>query len=160
VRPRFRIRHYCAGDHVAIAQVFTRAVHELTCGEYDAEARAAWAPSVPDIERWRLRCELKRPFLAIDAVGTIAAFVELDADGHIDCTYVLPEFARQGAMTLLMEHVEAVARGFGLTRLYAEVSLTAQPFFLARGWIRLRDNAVSRGNVVLTNTSMEKLLGQ
>lgn len=155
---RYRVRHYRTGDHEAIADLFTCSVHELTTAEYDAEARLAWAPSVPDYERWRFRCELWRPFLSVDTQGAIAAFLELDPTGHVGATYVHPQHARRGAMAILMDYVEVVALGAQLPRLYAEVSLTARPYFRKRGWIAAGDNRITRAGIILINTNMTKPL--
>lgn len=153
----FQVRHYQLGDHLAVAEVFTRAVHELTTAEYNAAERLAWAPLPPDLERWRWRCELLRPYVAVDERGVVA-FLELHPDGYIDCAYVHPEQARRGAMSRLMQHAEAVCDAAQLPRLSAHVSLTAQPFFAARGWKALGENRVERAGVVLVNIQMEKQL--
>lgn len=151
------MRHYREGDHEALADIFTRAVHETASADYDAAQRAAWAPLPPDLDWWWARCELKRPF--IGTVGdAIAGFLELDPDGHIDCAYVSPAFARRGVMTLLLTHAETVCRAFGLERMYAEVSITACPIFERQGFLRLSGNEARRGGLVLINHLMEKPL--
>ena len=155
-----RRRHYREGDHVAVAEIFTEAIHQLTTAHYSQTQRDAWAPRPVDLERWRWRCERKRPFLAVTDDDVVAAFLELDPDGHVDCTYVHPRFARRGAMSLLMGHTEAVCRAQGIPRLSAEVSHTALPFFHHQGW-RLQQahpNVAERAGIRLENFLMEKPL--
>lgn len=152
------VRHFQLGDHVAIAETFTRAVHESTVADYTQAQRDVWAPRRPNLDRWRARCEFKRPWVCVNKEDVLVAFLELDHDGHIDCAYTHPDFAGQGAMTLLYLHVEDVCRTAGICRLWAEVSLTAQPFFAARGWSFVRDDAVVRDGVELPRAVMEKML--
>lgn len=114
----------------------------------------AWAGREWDPEGWRARCERKRPFVnVID--GRIAGFIELDPDGHVDCTFVHPDFARQGVMSGLMEAVKREARELGLDRLHAEVSITARPFFERHGFVWLKDQMVMIRGVELRNSLME-----
>jgi putative acetyltransferase len=154
----FTVRHYQTGDHLAVAEAFTRAIHETAAANYEQAQRDAWAPRSPSLAHWRARCAFKRPFLAVDEDGVVAAFLELDHDGHIDCTYTHPAFARQGAMTVLYEHAERLCREVGVERLWAEVSLTAQPFFIKQGWRIVEDDTVTRQGVSLPRHIMDKLL--
>lgn len=155
----FTVRHYQASDHLAVAETFTRAIHETAAEHYDDAQREAWAPRTPALAHWRTRCAFKRPFVAVDEHGVVAAFLELDQDGHIDCAYTHPAFARQGAMSALYAHVEQLCREVGVERLYAEVSLSAQPFFIKQGWRVVRDDTVTRQGVTLPRHLMDKPLG-
>jgi putative acetyltransferase len=154
----FTVRHYQVGDHLAVAEAFTRAIHETAAAHYDEAQRAVWAPRSPPLAHWRSRCAFKRPFLAVDDDGVVAAFLELDPDGHIDCAYTHPAFARQGAMSALYAHVEALCRDVGVERMWAEVSLTAQPFFIKQGWRIVSDDTVTREGVSLPRHLMDKSL--
>jgi ribosomal protein S18 acetylase RimI-like enzyme len=98
------IRVFQHGDHVAIAEIFTASVHQIACEAYTPEQCQAWSDKAPNPEHWRKRCELKRPFVDVTEDGKITGFLELDPDGHIDCAYIHPKFARRGIMTRLVEH--------------------------------------------------------
>ena len=97
------IRIFQHGDHVAIAQIFTTAVHEIASEVYSEQQCLAWSDREVNHEYWKNRCELKRPFVAI-ADSEIAGFLELDPDGHIDCAYINPKHKRKGIMTSLVRH--------------------------------------------------------
>ena len=60
--------------------------------------------------------------------------------------------------TALMEEAENQMRGLGLTRAFAEGSLTAQTFFARRGWVVLRQQWFERSGVTLTNFARGKML--
>ncbi|MEM9304465.1 MAG: GNAT family N-acetyltransferase [Pseudomonadota bacterium] len=126
------ITHY-AGQFREIGTLFHEAVHRTASAFYTAAQCEAWAPTPGDQERWRWRCELKRPFVYLDGMAVIG-FVELDPDGHIDCLYVHPDRNRQGIGSALVGHALAICREVGLERSYAQASHIAKGLFLQNGF--------------------------
>lgn len=148
------IRIFQHGDHRAIAEIFTRAIHEIACQAYAPEQCLAWSEREPNYGHWKRRCELKRPFVAITE-SRISGFLELDPDGHIDCAYINPDFQRRGIMTQLVEHAVCTCFAFNIPRVYVEASICARPLFEKVGFSVIRENAVVRKGITLTNYSME-----
>jgi GNAT superfamily N-acetyltransferase len=155
------IRRYQSGDECRIGQIYYDAVHQLTCEDYSAEQRNAWATPIEEgpswREKWRKRCERKQPWLAV-VDGEIAGFIEFEADGHIDCTYVSPKYAGKGYMSAIMQRIFAEARQRNLLRLFAEVSITARPFFERHGFRVVRENPHRVRGVPILNFIMETWL--
>lgn len=152
------IRSYQHGDHVAIAAIFCRAVHEIACADYTPEQCAAWSDTKPNLGHWEKRCERKQPFVGV-VNGEIAGFLELDPDGHIDCAYVNPDFQRRGIMTGLVRHAIKVAAELGLRRLYVEASIGARYLFESLGFEVLTEQEIAIGEERLVNYRMEFMLG-
>jgi len=150
------IRIYQQGDHTAIAEIFTRAVHEIASEAYSEEQCLAWSDREPNPDHWRRRCELKRPFVAITD-SRISGFLELDPDGHIDCAYIHPDFKRRGIMTGLVQHAIDTCFAFHRHRLYVEASTCARQLFEKRGFQLIRENMVNIRGVELLNYHMELL---
>ena len=152
------IRKYQSGDELAIGRIYYDAVHQLTCDDYSEEQRNAWATPIesdPDWgEKWRKRCELKQPWVAV-VDDTVAGFIEFEADGHIDCTYVSPDHAGKGHMSAIMKRIFEEARQANLIRLYVEVSITARPFFERHGFRVVRENPHQVRGVPSLNYIME-----
>ena len=88
--------------------------------------------------------------------GLVAGFIELDADGHIDCTYTHPNFQGMGVASALYEHLLTEARLNNIERLYVEASFIAKPFFKHRGFFVIKRNTFQRNGVTLVNFTMEK----
>jgi ribosomal protein S18 acetylase RimI-like enzyme len=148
------IRPFQHGDHVAIAEIFTRAVHEIACEAYSEEQCLAWSDYEPNPAHWKRRCELKRPFVFL--VDTeVAGFLELDPDGHIDCAYVHPKFQRRGIASALVRHAIETCFAFGLARVYVEASLCAKPMFEKLGFKVLQEVQANVRGVELANYKME-----
>jgi GNAT superfamily N-acetyltransferase len=148
------IRIFQHGDHAAIAEIFTRAVHEIAAEVYSAEQCLAWSSKEVNYEHWKRRCELKRPFVAVEATE-IAGFLELDPDGHIDCAYINPDFKRRGIMTTLVKHAIQVCFAFNVSRVFVEASICAKPMFEKIGFDVVCENIVNIRGVELLNYQME-----
>ena len=56
--------------------------------------------------------------------------------------------------TALCDAAEACARAAGVRRLETHASITARPFFAARGYALLREQEVERGGILLKNYVM------
>lgn len=150
------IRIFQHGDHVAIADIFSAAIHEIASRDYTPAQCLAWSDRHPNYEHWKKRCELKRPFVAI-VDSQIAGFLELDPDGHIDCAYINPSFQRRGIMTMLVEHAINTCFSLNINRVYVEASITARPLFEKLGFKVQSENIVTIKNIELLNYKMEKL---
>ena len=72
-----------------------------------------------------------------------------------DRLYVHKDHQRKGIAAALCDALEAAAKP---GRIYTHASLTARPFFLARGYKELRRQTVERLGVKMDNFVMEKRL--
>lgn len=148
------IQAYSPDKAGEIADLFYQSVHAISSSLYSSEQKEAWAPTPIDYVRWADRLNVKKPFIAFVG-GRVAGFIELDSDGHIDCTYTHPDFQGKGVATTLFEHVRVVAEAKGIKRLYVEASLVAKPFFEHRGFSVIKKHEVQRNGMALINFSME-----
>ena len=152
------IRIYRHGDHPAVARIFTRAVHEIASAVYSREQCLAWSDPEPNVDHWRRRCELKRPFVA--EIGTdVAGFLELDPDGHIDCAYVNPDHQRRGVMSALARHAVTTCFDMDVNRLAVDASICARPLFERVGFSVVEERTALVRGVGLTNYRMELVRG-
>ncbi len=155
------IRNFRPGDAPGLRALFHAAVHGLTGAQYSQEQRDAWAPMAYDLEQWTARLQANQPFVAEAASDTgtdIAGFSDLQATGYIDHFFVAPAHAGQGVARALMAHIHAQAALRGIARLWADVSLTAEPFFAQCGFAVEMRQQVERRGVVLANARMAKVL--
>lgn len=147
------IQSYTESRAAEIADLYHRAVHAIDRSIYTAEQQEAWAPTPPDYAYWAQRLKAKRPWMAI-IDGRVVGFMELEADGHIDCAYTHPDFQGRGVASALYQHLLAEAGRRGIGRLYVEASLIARPFFEHRGFVVVQENAVQRRGVSMINFTM------
>lgn len=151
------IRDHRPEDFEALYALFRDTVRSINRRDYSEAQVAAWAPDSFEPERWAERIANYRIFVAEDGQG-IAGFAELDRDGHIDCFFVHKDRQGEGVGGRLMRAVQNEAEERGLPRLYAEVSITARPFFERHGFVVLAEQQVELRGEKLTNFRMEKHL--
>ncbi len=138
---RMEIRRYSHQDLGSVVQVFTRSVHGLAVGHYDAEQLEAWAPTMLDLEAWEARLNHRATLVAaID--GELAGFVCFEFNGHIDLLYTSPAHSRSGVASALLRHAESELQAAGVDELLTEASLAARPFFEGNGFQVEREETV------------------
>jgi ribosomal protein S18 acetylase RimI-like enzyme len=151
------IREYHESDTEMIMNLFYETVHKINIRDYTPEQVKAWTGEKMDYEFWHKRLQMKLPYVA-EKNGEIVGFAELEADGHIDCFYCHYQYQHQGIGSKLLKHLENIAKSQENQRLYAEVSITAKPFFQKHGFTVVREQQVERRGVLFTNYLMEKNL--
>jgi putative acetyltransferase len=149
-----QIQAYTQGRSKQVVDLFHRSVHAISRDIYSDKQKQAWAPTPPDYEQWSARLLIKKPYLAI-IEQKVAGFIELDPDGHIDCTYTDPVFQGLGVASALFNHIKIIAVSRGDKRLYVEASLVAKPLFEKWGFSLLHKNELVRCDTTLTNFTME-----
>ena len=151
------IRDFRLGEEAELRAVFFSSVHELTLQEYSLEQIEAWAPWTYNTNQWVEKIHAIQPFVA-EINGRIAGYADLQPSGYIDHFYVAAPFAGRGVGSALMDHIHQIARKRQIAELWANVSLTAEPFFANHGFIAEARNSIVIRGVTLSNTRMRKRL--
>lgn len=151
------VRRATPEDAPCLLRLFYGTVHAVNSRDYSQEQVDAWAPPDMSKENWRRRQETRTTFVA-EQDGQIVGFAELGPDGHIDGFYTHKDHQGQGAGTRLLEAIVAEAAQAGVQRLFAEVSITARPFFERRGFRVVRPQEFEHRGVMFRNYIMERLL--
>lgn len=152
------VRDYQSSDVSDLASIYYNTIHKINIRVYTEEQVNVWAPeSSLQLDGWKKKWEKLPPFVAsIDS--TIVGFTEFNQEtGYIDCFYVHHDYIGKGIGRALMEKVEATAKHNSLKRVFADVSITAKPFFEAKGFKLVREQIIDRKGVKLKNNIMEKL---
>lgn len=151
------VRPYTSDDASATLDVFLRAVRGTASRDYSPEQIAAWAPDVPDVDRWGARRAASRTCVAgVD--GRVVGFTDVDEHGYVDMLFVDPDHGRQGVATALLGWVVDTAREDGTPALTTNASVTARPFFEAQGFVVEREQHPVLRGVELVNFAMRRRL--
>ena len=146
-------------DAEAMAEVYDRAVRAIGPKDYSEAQIAVWIGQGARADRFRERlADGRRCWVAVDGDGRVQAFIDLEADGHIDFLYAAPEVAGTGVAGQLLDALEAAARAEGMTRLYVEASEAARRFFVKRGYSVSARRDFEVDGVAIHNYAMERLL--
>ncbi len=154
---KIQVRRYQDGDAKFLSQIYYNTIHTVNAKDYTKNQLDAWAPwsSVQDYSGWQEKLEKIKPYVAlIDDI--IVGFAEFEPTGHIDCFYVHHEFQGSGVGSALIHEIEKEAVDKSITRVYAEVSITARLFFEAKEFQVTKQQTVQIRGVELINFVMEK----
>lgn len=149
-----KIRHATPEDFEALGQVMFDAVRGGPSA-YDEDQRRAWTPEPRKGPEWTERLAPQFILLGEDEAG-VQGFMTLTNEGYLDCAFIRPDARGSGLFRQLFEGIEAEACAKGLTRIWAHVSLTAQPAATALGMRKVQDEDVELRGAVFRRTVMEK----
>ena len=129
-----RLRRYRKSDIPHIARLYYDTVHKVNCKDYSPSQIQAWAPRVYPTRFWAARF-CRYTVYVVEDQKQIIGFAEFEKTGHIDCFYVHDAWQGKGVGSLMLTTIEQHARHLRLRRLFADVSLTAMPFFKHHGFV-------------------------
>jgi putative acetyltransferase len=156
-RGTLTMRPMLPADVPLLAQIFRASVEELGVEDYSDAQIEAWAEAVDDEAAFAKSLSEQLTLIAL-LDGEPVGFASLKGNDKIEMLYVHPAAAGQGAATMLIDALEKLARGRGVTKLTVDASDTSEGFFKSRGYVPQSRNTVLRGAEWLANTTMAKTL--
>lgn len=148
------IRKYLPSDCKCLAELFYQTVHSINAKDYTEEQLNAWATGNVDIEKWNQSLSNHFSLVAMKD-GIITGFGDIDKTGYLDRLYVHKDYQNQGIATAICDKLE---HAFQVSNITTYASITAKPFFLHRGYKIIKEQQVTRSNILLINYVMEKQL--
>lgn len=132
------------------------AVHEL-------RHESLFAPfGLPRDDRWDDAGEHKRHVIATmggRVVGYASLLIDDSGHGHVRQVSVGDQLRRRGVGSAVMRAVEDEAARLGLSLLWLNARVTAEPFYLALGWETV-SGAFASGRTGMPHVRMEKHTGR
>lgn len=145
------IRPYNPDDAEATAQLFREAIREVCQDDYTPGQLRAWTSGCDDLGAWSASL-LANDALVAEEDDRIVGFGDIDETGYLDRLFVHKDHQGKGIGAALCGALEALAPGGVSTH----ASITARPFFEARGYIVKEENIVERTGETLINYLMTK----
>uniref|UniRef100_A0A1S7LHL2 Acetyltransferase n=1 Tax=Magnetococcus massalia (strain MO-1) TaxID=451514 RepID=A0A1S7LHL2_MAGMO len=119
------------------------------------EQLQVWSAGADNLESWHQRLNEQQTLLAF-SYKQLVGFASLDITATLDLLFVHPDHQAQGVATKLLSSIESAALKQQVATLYADVSLTARPFFAKKGFqLIVQQQVVVRG-MGFTNFKMHK----
>ena len=153
--PGVHIRAFAEQDAEAVAALFYHTVHSVNAADYSEEQLNAWAPAEVMQEDWRHRFDGRLALVAVCS-GVVVGFADMEVERrYLDRLYVHRDYQRCGIGTALCDALESACPAGAVISVHA--SLTAEPFFTARGYhVETRQKVLCRG-VLMDNCLMCKV---
>lgn len=148
-------------DAFQMHHVHITSVRTLCANDYTSEQIEAWVGKLEPQKRRDYMAQADHNeilFVAEDKLGTIVGFSSLEND-EVHAVYVHPSYTRMGVGTLLLNAVETEAVAQNLKKLKLSASLTAVPFYQARGYRVIAHSFHTLGSgIEIPCVAMEKSL--
>lgn len=159
----FVIRMFKDSDGRQIVNLFYETIHAVNIRDYTQEQVDAWAPKLSGSE---LEERVKRFVKSLgesityvaDNEGVVIGFANITEDGYLDFMFVHKDYQGQGVASNLLQILQEEAIRLGVKRVWANVSITAKPFFERHGFVTVQPQTVKRRGVSINNFRMEKAL--
>lgn len=146
-------------DGEEAARLLRRSIAELCAADHrrDARAIAAWTANKTAAVWAGWARDAEAVLCVAEAGGRIVGVGMMRAGGEILLNYVLPEARFQGVSRRVMDHLEAEAARRGCAACTLESTLTARPFYEARGYVA-SGGCGARGGGLVSCLRMRKVL--
>lgn len=144
-------------DTTAIRALFYETVTTVNAVDYDTEQIRIWAAKEEDSTFWDNKIA-DQDFYVARKNSKIVGFSSLDANGCIDFMFVHKDHQRQGIAAALLAKMEQLAKRAEMDKIWADVSITARPFFQKHGFIITKSYTKQLQGVAFNNVIMTKVL--
>jgi putative acetyltransferase len=152
-----QIREGTRADLSVLQQLYYHTIRTVNRRDYSPPQIEMWSSFAWDEAGWLERLATQRFFVAL-MEQTVVGFASLEADGHIDLFFIHADYQGQRIGSRLMADLEAIVRQVNCPRMYAEVSVTARPFFQRQGFSIVEEQRVERQGIEFQRYLMEKPL--
>lgn len=141
-----------------MVDIFYNTIHNINIQDYSQEQVDAWAPEeFLKLDGWTGKWSKNAPFVAcFDDI--VVGFAEFEDSGYIDCFYVHHEYQGAGVGSVLLQSIINKAKANNISRIYADVSITAKPFFVAKDFIVVQEQQLEKRGFLFDNFKMEKMV--
>lgn len=152
------VRPLSENDIDDMRELFRSTVLSVNRKDYTEAETRDWASCGEGSGHWKSLLEENSFEGAFDSCGRLIGFASMDRNGHLHSMFVHRDWQGRGVATLLLRRVENLAREYGAEIIFAEVSITARPFFERRGFRVVREQLARAKELCMTNFVMEKSL--
>lgn len=138
-----------------VRQLFYDTINTVNIPHYSPQQIAVWSSGYSNIPKWEMRVR-EQYFIVARMDDRIVGMISLAPSGYLDLMYVHRSYQGQGIATLLLNALELKAAAWKVPEIYANVSITARPFFLKRGYAISEYNEVEINGEIFQNAVMRK----
>ncbi len=140
------IREAVAADADAIRELFRETIISVNIRDYDERQIEIWAKGSEDKNAW-LRKIGEQNFIVAEIDEKLVGFSSITDEGYIDFMFTHKDHQHQGIASNMIARLTEIAHEKKLEKVWAEVSITARPFFAGKGF-RITERFVKEVNGV------------
>jgi putative acetyltransferase len=151
-----QLRKASETDIEQIGLLFKETILHKNVRDYEPEQVKAWASGYNETDKWKKKIAEQYFLVAIED-DTLCGMASITPKGYIDYMFVGKDHQGKGVASMLFNALMLKAVEWKVKKLTADVSITAKPFFLHKGFLVVREQEVLLKGIYLTNFYMEKL---
>lgn len=149
------IKEYEENYLMDLWKIFYETVHTINIKDYSESQVNVWAPKDRDVETWGEKF-LKTKCYVAKLDEKIVGFGNLDENKVLDRLFVHKDYQGKGVASLLVEKLLQEAKKMGYSEIYTEASITARPFFMAKGFHVVKKQNKEHNGEFFINYVMKK----
>ena len=153
------IRKAIENDVPQITQLFYETVNSVNQKDYSKEQITVWSESSRNVDYW-LKCIETQYFVVTEKDNWIIGFASLNENACVEFMYSHKDFQNIGVATELINALESEAYNKNFMSIWSDVSITAKPFFLKKGFIEIEVYTKKVHYTAFENTIMIKVLNK
>jgi putative acetyltransferase len=142
-------------DVDAIRQLFQETIETINQKDYNPAQIRIWAAGAQRIANWQKKIQ-EQYFVVAEKGDIMVGFASIEKNGYIDFMYIHKNYQNQGIARSLLKELESKAESLSLTKVWANVSITARPFFKKQDFQITNLSIKSLENIEFENAVMEK----
>jgi len=150
-----KIREATLEDTDHITQLFYDTINNINIRDYDSEQIRLWSSGKMNTEKWKKNIT-EQYFIVAESEGMITGFASITEKGYLDFMYVHKDHQNTGIATKMLEELERFADSLELKEIWAQVSITARPFFRSKGFEITKEFITRIENVEFADAIMTK----
>lgn len=140
-----------------ITHLFKHTIETVASKNYSAQEIKSWSAGAKNTDNWLKRIDTHY-FLLVKVNQTLVGMASLEENGYLDVIYVHPKYQGQGIASDLLNKMEEKAKMYGHSEITSDVSITAKPFFLHKGYEIIQPQLVYCRGLYLRNYNVRKSL--
>lgn len=144
-------------DLEAITNLFKQTILKVAKNHYSPQEIASWSEGAKNTDNWLKRIDTHY-YLLVKIEDTLVGMASLDKSGYLDVIYVHHDYQGHGIASDLLSKMEEKAKTDGHQAITSDVSITAKPFFIHKGYSIVKPQLVLCRGVVLRNYNVSKNL--
>lgn len=143
-------------DIEQIKKLYQETILTVNVKDYTFEQVDLWAKRGVENDVWLQRIN-EEYFIVCEIENELVGFCSLKSNGYLNTLFIHKDFQGQGIAKALLSTIEQHAQEVGIEEFSADVSLTANSFFLKNGYTDLGQQTVCIG-IAMINSKMIKQL--
>lgn len=156
MQSRVTLREAKLSDISSIIDLFSNTIEVVNAADYSPREISEWVKTSNNLKRWEKAVQ-SQYFVLAENKGKLLGFGSIEAN-YLDFIYVHKDYQGQGVASEIYTALQAHANLNKCTDIVSDVSITARPFFIEKGFKVIQKNNNYRNGENLINYRMKKLL--